>query len=188
MGVAYIIDIEAYTCTCYDWKAIKFCKHLAAVQAHYHEVLPLQTLDSITHIQMTQYEPQHLNPPGDSTLVVIPSYDPSQLLQKIERLTARMRMNPEHIPSLGFEVIIDQELSKYEGTQLLPTRSQPIPPNQKSWTETKAVMVPAKKTRQKRVGDSSYGAGERSGKKARAAESKVSKKMSVQPCNPSELS
>lgn len=174
--VTYIIDIEAYTCTCYDWKAIKFCKHLAAVQAHYHEVLPFKTLDSITHT---------LNPLGESTLVVVPSYNPSQLLQKIEQLTARMRMNPEHIPSLGFEVIIDQELSKYEGTQLLPTRSQPIPPNQKSWTETKAVMVPAKKTRQKRVGDSSYGAGERSGKKARAAESKASKKMSVQPCNPS---
>jgi hypothetical protein len=125
---------------------------------------------------MTQYEPQLINPPGESTLI-IPSYDPSQLLQKIERLIARMRMNPEHISSLGFEVIIDQELSKYERTQLLPTRSQPIPPNQKSWTETKAVMVPAKKTRQKRVGDSNYGAGERSGKKARAAESRVSKKM-----------
>lgn len=178
VDVTYIIDIEAYTCTCYDWKAIKFCKHLAAVQAHYHEVLPLQTLDSITHVQMTQYEPRLINPPGES-----PSYDPSRLLQKIERLTARMRMNPEQIPSLGFEVIIDQELNKYEGTQLLPTRSPPIPPNQKSWSETKAVMVPVKKTRQKRVGDSSYGAGERSGKKARSAESKAFKKMSVQPCN-----
>jgi hypothetical protein len=101
---------------------------------------------------MTPNEPQVINPPGESTLVVIPSHHDdrrSQLLQKIERLTARMRMNPEHIPSLGFEVIIDRELSKYEETQLLPTRSQPISPNQKSWTETKAVMVPEKKTRQK---------------------------------------
>ena len=47
------------------------------------------------------------------------------------------------------------------------TRVPNIPPNVKGWTETRAVMMPPKKTRSKRAGDSAYGAGEKSGKKAK---------------------
>ena len=76
-----------------------------------------------------------------------------------------------HEPHLDLQVIVEHELSLlHEARQLLPAQVPRILPNQKSWSEPQAVMgrMPPKKIQAKCAGDPSYGAGERSGKKAKA--------------------
>ncbi|KAF8951340.1 hypothetical protein BDZ97DRAFT_1887667, partial [Flammula alnicola] len=65
-------------------------------------------------------------------------------------------------------------------TNHLP-RSQKLSPRLNSWPETRAVMMPPKKTRAKRAGDKAYGAGERSGKKAKTGASATADSADVQP-------
>lgn len=41
----YGINMIAYTCTCLDYPAIRFCKHICTVKNHYPSVHPFIDLD-----------------------------------------------------------------------------------------------------------------------------------------------
>lgn len=43
-GHWYEVDLRAYTCTCLDYPAICFCKHIHAVQTHFPSLQPLENL------------------------------------------------------------------------------------------------------------------------------------------------
>ena len=61
----------------------------------------------------------------------------TQLIEDLERLAAKLRINVSHEPHLDLQVVVEHELSLlYEARQLLPARVPRIPPNQKSWSET----------------------------------------------------
>ena len=48
-GHWYEVDLRAYTCTCLDYPAICFCKHIHAVQTHFPFVQPLEIIPRASH-------------------------------------------------------------------------------------------------------------------------------------------
>lgn len=173
----YDVDMVVYTCTCLDYSSIRFCKHICAVQTHYPSVHQFIDLDQDPQEWLFDYVSPLSTPIASSTIPlpilsfpIMPSPPPLSLVEDLERLAAKMRLNSNHEPHPDLQRVITQELSLLQGsTQLLPDRLPQIAPNQRSWPETSAVMirVPPKKTRAKRMGDPAYGAGERSAKKAK---------------------
>ena len=165
----------AYTCTCLDFPTIRFCKHICAVQTHYPTVHQFIDLNQDPQERLFDYVSPSSTPTASLTIplpIPTPSPAPSSLVEDLERLAAKMRISPDHEPHPDLQVAVSRELSLLQGsTQLLPGRVPRIAPNQKSWPETRAVMVrmPPKKTKAKRTGDPAYGGGERSGKKAKTA-------------------
>lgn len=167
----------AYTCTCSDYPLIKYCKHMCAVQTHFPEVLKLQNIDAISRYPLdTESSPAPPDLPAREacTISSVTSVGPQPcvdsgiggLLEDLERLTVRMRMTPDHQPHPNLRNAVDQELLFLGAkTKLLPSCST-IPPNKKSWPDTRDAMMPAKKTGRKRAGDA-YGGRERSSKKAK---------------------
>lgn len=94
------------------------------------------------------------------------------IIMKLERFTARLRAlecdeDSQPISLTDLSRMLDRALSFTPShvAAVLPVH-QRVPPNSRSWNETK-TMMPSIKTRRKRVGDPAYGAGERSGKRAR---------------------
>ncbi|KAJ7777031.1 hypothetical protein B0H16DRAFT_1712090 [Mycena metata] len=92
------------------------------------------------------------------------------LVEKLERLAARLRhpRQQQTVPSqTGLEAALDAMLLETDNGTVLPS-SQHIDPNQKSaWKRTQDAMMPKVKTKHAKAGDSVYGAGESSGKKAK---------------------
>jgi hypothetical protein len=182
----YEVDILVYHCTCRDFPAIKFCKHISAVQRIFpssddathagledlamdieplHSPLPLSLDDLALTASYTGYTPDSR---PISTSDRTPNLDCLRVIEKLEILAACMRRNGSSIIDGDDELegLIDRKLTVFQdGRGLLPTAKR-LSPHLNSWPETQAVMMPAQKTRKKRIGDG-YGAGEQSGKKAK---------------------
>jgi hypothetical protein len=97
--------------------------------------------------------------------------------QRLEHFAAHFRQQGSVEQALRIESWLNSEISLESGS-LLPIK-QKLAPRLNSWPETKAVMMPEKKTRAKRAGDKAYGAGETSGKKAKILPTAVSVERQV---------
>jgi hypothetical protein len=168
----YEVDLTAYTCTCLDFPLIKFCKHLSAIQTHFPEQVqpklvtkPSLSTDAsdIPILATGSTSDTQFSVPASITHMEAP-----RLAEKLELLATRLRHSAVALPDLvsALEPELDDALNLTANVKLLPP-SQKIPPNIKSWTETAKVMMPGKKKKRKRGGDSAYGAGEQSGKKVK---------------------
>lgn len=99
-----------------------------------------------------------------------PNPTPTRVAQKLKLLASRLRNS--HVPLVAslaeLENNLDGALDSSSDLIMMPVRMK-ISPNIKAATETRAVMMPPKKTRAKRVGDPAYGGGTQSGRKAKKA-------------------
>lgn len=122
----------------------------------------------------------NLDPSTSSDRDSVESKKKQDLIGKLERFTARLRAASslsawDNIFSVtDLTRMLNKALvSKTTPVAILPVR-QKVAPNRNTWNETQVVM-PACKTRKKRVGDPSYGAGvasERKVKKGRITANK----------------
>lgn len=177
----YKVDVVVYSCSCPDFPSIRFCKHIFAVQRYFpsSDDETCAELESIT---------ADLDPPT-SPAPEVPSPTPSfpldnqRIIQKLETLAACMRhTTATGLPTLNdgdvFENFIDEKLDLFQNGSVLVPKPKKLAPHLNSWPETQAVMMPASKTRKKRVGDA-YGGGEHSGKKAKKESQPLPKPTNV---------
>ena len=173
------MDLTAYTCTCLDYPVIQFCKHLSAIQIHFPEAVEARTIakpavafdefddDEVEDSRPDQNIDTHSEGPASDEPNIL------QLAQTLERMAAHLRYDKpaaprdlSHLRPLIRD--LEVEMASWSFTaSLLPPRIPDIPPTAKGWKETQTAMMPSKKNRRKRAGDAAYGAGERSGKKAK---------------------
>lgn len=143
--MVYNIDMVAYTCTCLDYPTIKFCKHVCAVQTHYPSVHQFIDLDQDPQERLFDFMSPSSTPTTSPMIplpISTPSTSPSSLVEDLERLAAKMQISTGHEPHPDLQVVVRHELSLLQGSaQLLPGRLPRIAPNQKSWSETSAVMI-----------------------------------------------
>lgn len=131
---------------------IKFSKHISAVQTHFPEVFKLSSIELITNRASNLSVAGSVSSIPANVDVALttdaPSCTPkaSDVIEDLERLTARMRLNLKHNPNPDLYVIVRAELTKLgETTHLLLARSPPIVSNHKSgWSATKQSMLPSK--------------------------------------------
>jgi hypothetical protein len=182
-GCFYEVDVLVYHCTCRDFPAIKFCKHISTVQ----RIFP--SSDDATHagLEDLAMDIKPLHPPlpvslddlalttfCTPNLVPITTLDHTQnldhlhVIEKLEMLAECMHRNGSSIIEGDEELegLIDRKLTFFQDRHgLLPTAKR-LSPHLNSWLETQAVMMPAQKTQKKWIGDG-YRAGEQSRKKVK---------------------
>ena len=171
----YHVNVEAYTCKCDAYPLISYCKHLAAVQHHFHEDVEIRPIQSLfTSSSNFTNEPADAVPL--STLTSPQNLDHTILASipnKLQQLVVRMRLSPPYFLSDSLrqlDDLLDRVLIKCTQPQVLPKhrKQTKLPPNQHSWPETTKIMGAAVKTKQKSMHTDPYSGGERSRKKAKA--------------------
>ncbi|KAF8177955.1 hypothetical protein K438DRAFT_2180632 [Mycena galopus ATCC 62051] len=189
----YEVDLDAYTCQCLNYPLIRFCKHLCAVQELFDEpgVLPAGIRPSFPDV--SSLPPRLPDSQTPSASSASPSAPPSptgqntlmRLVEKFDRSTARLRQlcKKKKEPVLGslpaLEAALDAWLLETDSSSVLPN-AQHLEPNMLSqWKKTHKGMMPGVKTKRKPAGDPSYGAGARSGGKAKEPPQKKTKSTST---------
>jgi hypothetical protein len=165
-GSWYHVDLDAYTCDCDGFPVISFCKHLSAVQNLFPpEVLATHSLS----VPCTTFPIKpSITPNSDDQKrhsAINPSHDLTRIGRKLLELVAHRQTLPTAKVDALLALEADLDLALADHANLLP-KPVKIAPNQHSWTETAAVMGARPKTKRKQHEDP-YGAGERSGKKAK---------------------
>jgi hypothetical protein len=172
--IQYEVDITSYFCTCLSFSAIRFCKHMCAVQHHFPETIHLIPTSSLSIVR---------EPPSDEDqgVVTIPASSPSiddgsdsdivqEIGLKLQELANRFHFNPPKYLTETLETLhmqLDTAISESRmSSQLVLPSKQKVAPNQHSWPETAAVMGVAIKSKRKTHTDP-YSGGERPGKKAK---------------------
>ncbi|KAK7034929.1 hypothetical protein R3P38DRAFT_2518623 [Favolaschia claudopus] len=97
---AYDVDLKGYTCTCFDFPGISFCKHLCAVQRifgkDFHDHLdnndPHTARPAITQVRslLTVADPD----PDAMERTGAPMQNLAGIADEVERLAARLRLPP----------------------------------------------------------------------------------------------
>ncbi|KAK6996229.1 hypothetical protein R3P38DRAFT_2799954 [Favolaschia claudopus] len=198
----YVVDISAYTCTCLDYPLISYCKHIAAGQTLFKEVVTTTVLpgtnespssdpastneevdsssDTVSHSDSSDDEPPYphqIQPPPTTRNLTL-------LARRLDTLAARLRHSRKQelsFPSLAaFESALDDLLKETDSGSILPV-AQHIAPCRNEWLQTRKSMgvMPRVKTKARKTGDQAYGAGARSGLKAKKA--KVSRSPASTP-------
>jgi len=186
-GHRYLIDHSQSTCDCNDFPRIRFCKHIAAINVHFPELLP-EPEESNSPMILERMNAQILpqSAPGSDT-----DKEHAILLKEINVLCQQLTtVSNDRTPDLD-----DLKLVKYSlSTAIaLANRSRALPekddfnPNKKTWAETAECMgarkAPKRKpglasgnTTEKCIGavkgkcckySDPYATGERSGKHAK---------------------
>jgi len=186
-GHQYLIDHSQSTCDCNDFPRIRFCKHIAAINVHFPELLPEPEESNspvILECMRTQIPPQ--SAPGSDA-----DKKRAILLKEINALCQQLTaVSNDRTPDLDDLKSVKYSLST---AIALANRSQALPekddfnPNKKTWAETAERMgarkAPKRKpslasgnTTEKCIGavkgkhckySDPYAAGERSGKRAK---------------------
>ncbi|KAJ7846440.1 hypothetical protein B0H14DRAFT_2280555, partial [Mycena olivaceomarginata] len=185
LSQSYLVDISTYTCTCLDFPLISFCKHIAAVQRLFNEIVHTVAFGSDTR----QDDQGHLAASSDSDTVSIasnnsedvpqPSASPAPkrgvltiLVQKLETLAARLhrpRTKASDLPTLStFETHLEAMLTATDTGSILPT-AQRVNSNVNGWRSTQQSMgvMPKAKTKARKAGDQAYRGGASSGLKVK---------------------
>lgn len=188
-GDFFAVNLARQTCNCKDFHRIQFCKHLAAVQAHF----PHLCSGGNTEVPVPTRGPRETNPDR-----LRPADNLDSLTQDISRLTQTLASQPTQSDS--YPAVVEAFRSaKYsltaamQGTGALPDKER-IPPNQKTWQETAERMgarrvrarkqpqpakpaeergitersIGAAKGKKRKIYDDPYAGGERSGKRAKS--------------------
>jgi len=139
-GDFYAIDLARQRCNCKDFHRIEFCKHLAAVQAHF----PHLCSEGNTEVMVLAQEPREdLNPEHSR-----PAHDLGTLPQEVLILSQKLAGTPitqsDHSPAVveAYRTLkhsLTATVASREGTSALPNKKK-ILPNQKTWKETAQQM------------------------------------------------
>jgi hypothetical protein len=183
-GEYYAIDLNQATCECADFPRIRFCKHIAAVYAHFPHLSPEGINKSIlTEDIETPFQPER-TPSKEDEL--------QSLTQEIAALSHSLASKTSSSATLeaarSAKYTLTAAIASTEGSNALPEKDV-IAPNQKSWTETAERMgvkrsapkrkclpeergmtaqsIGVAKGKRRRVHIDPYAGGERSGKRAK---------------------
>jgi len=169
-NITYHVDLEAYTCECASYSLIFYCKHLAAVQFHFHEELDLLLMDSL--FTTVSNPPTSSGSSNDLADFKRPNPDLAILAgipSKLQRLAIRSQLSPPQHMSDSLQQLdhlLDLLLAGSPQPQVLP-KPKKVAPNQGSWSETASVMGAKTKTKRKTMHTDPYSGGQGSGKKAK---------------------
>ncbi|KAK6974408.1 hypothetical protein R3P38DRAFT_2811970 [Favolaschia claudopus] len=184
---AYEVDLDSYTCSCFDFPLISYCKHICAVQTLFKDDTPVVKdvfgAKSIpTPSPISESEPDSPISHDSELPTFAPAPQPPK--SRLERLAGRLRRprtKESDLPSLSdFNQLLDDMLKATDTDSVLPA-AQHVPTSTNEWRKTQTAMgiLPKAKTRAKKddsTRDASYGGGAKSGSKA--APSKKPKKNS----------
>ncbi|KAJ7623732.1 hypothetical protein FB45DRAFT_1061608 [Roridomyces roridus] len=174
------VNLEEYNCDCDDYTELSFCEHLAATQRLFGtEDIRSQALSTLD-VDRSPAPPPTALLPVPATIRTAPSRPQSRvtnLVQKMERLTGRLRQSSKNLPQQELDMLeaaVDAMLAGTESTSVLPTATFVAPNSKAGWSATQQSMtpgVPAVKTGHKRKDvsedtDDVFGGGKRSGGKA----------------------
>ncbi|KAJ7611273.1 hypothetical protein FB45DRAFT_844073 [Roridomyces roridus] len=174
------VNLEEYNCDCDDYTELSFCEHLAATQRLFGtEDIRSQALSTLD-VDRSPAPPPTALLPVPATIRTAPSRPQSRvtnLVQKMERLTGRLRQSSKNLPQQELDMLeaaVDAMLAGTESTSVLPTATFVAPNSKAGWSATQQSMapgVPAVKTGHKRKDvsedtDDAFGGGKRSGGKA----------------------
>ncbi|KAK6991543.1 hypothetical protein R3P38DRAFT_3438829 [Favolaschia claudopus] len=186
---AYDVDLKAYTCTCFDFPGISFCKHLCAVQRifgkDFHDHLdnndPHTARPAITQVRslLTVADPD----PDAMEMTGAPMQNLAGIADQLERLAARLRLPPTtQIPDDAIASLQSSRGAMFLATDdvsILPSK-QRLAPVVKDKT-ARNTMMPRIKTKRTPAGDAAYGAGASSGSKASKTTNKKKTRKAVLP-------
>ncbi|KAF9058352.1 hypothetical protein BDP27DRAFT_1432967 [Rhodocollybia butyracea] len=186
----YEVDLETYTCDCFSFPSIKFCKHICAMQQLYGgtDLLEYSSSSLQTMATLPPSSPSLSNCDIDSPVLAdlslpnltsinnepsIPSIN-AQAVDSMECFSARLRHDPTWTspdPNL-FTVVdliaqLDCALSLSQDSNVLPSK-QKVPPNRSTAQETRSTMPRMKQKKQSNVDSIAYGGGSNSGSKAKS--------------------
>lgn len=174
-GHKYTVDINEYTCDCFSYPLISYCKHLAAVQCHHGEDVEVHSLTALfAHIPSTVDPLPSLNQKPHRPSPAPTQYDTEQLTissitEKLQRLAVRHQLSRPATLCDGMrqlDKILDHLLANNAPPRVLPVQKK-IAPNQHSdFASTAKVMGSQVKSKRKSAHLEPYGGGERSAKKA----------------------
>jgi hypothetical protein len=190
-GAYYAIDLRQSTCDCRDFPRLRFCKHIAAIYAHFPHLSPEGSTPTLsTEAVQASDNPQRVVRQEDTLRALM--HDIRVLSQQ---LTSDDQIDQSAPPPAVLEAIrsakytLSAAIASTQGTSALPHKDQ-IAPNQKSWTETAERMgvkrapkrkrqrlpeerglteqsIGVAKGKRRRVHEDPYAGGERSGKRAK---------------------
>jgi hypothetical protein len=183
-GEYYAIDLQQSTCECADFPRVRFCKHIAAIYAHFPHLSPEGIPASLLTEDVTpSFQPECAPSAKDSL---------EHLTQDIAALSQTLASKSSSSAILeaarSAKYTLTAAIASTEGSSALPEKDF-IAPNQKSWTETAERMgvkrgarrrkclpeergitaqsIGAAKGKRRRVHSDPYAGGERSGKRAK---------------------
>jgi len=180
-GEYYAIDLNQSTCDCADFPRIRFCKHIAAVYAHFPHLSP----EGINESTLTEspFQPERVPTQEDELQSV------SQEIAALSHTLASKSSSPAILEAArSAKYTLTAAIASIQGLTALPKKDY-IAPNQKSWTETAERMgvkrgapkrkclpeergitvqsIGVAKGKRRRVHSDPYAGGERSGKRAK---------------------
>jgi hypothetical protein len=183
-GAYYAIDLHQSTCDCADFPRIRFCKHIAAIYAHFPHLSPEGISESLLTEDITpSCQPECTSSQEDSL---------QNLTQDIAALSHTLASKSSSSAILeaarSAKYTLAAAIASTQGSNALPEKDV-IAPNQKSWTETAERMgvkrraskrqclpeerritaqsISVAKGKHRWVHSDPYAGGERSGKRAK---------------------
>jgi hypothetical protein len=139
-GGFFAIDLARQHCNCKDFHRIEFCKHLAAIQAHF----PHLHSEGNTEVTDLAQEPYTVSNPGHLRL----AHDLGTLLQQVSALSQKLAGQPitqsDYSPAVveayrTLKYSLMATLASRQGMSALPNKES-IPPNQRTWPEMAEQM------------------------------------------------
>lgn len=189
-NAVYILDFNDYSCDCSSFPSICFCKHLAAIQHHFFEILDIQPLQSLFALRI--HPPQSIESslsfpqlvPGSTHVQItekaqIASLD--DIASKLERLAARIRTLPSDHSASGLQALnckLNDALHETPRRQLLPVPKRIAPNTGSEWkgpNGTQGRMGANVKGTIKRKHKDPYSGHQKPGIKGQAGESEPKK-------------
>jgi hypothetical protein len=183
-GAYYTIDLHQSTCDCTDFPRVRFCKHIAAIYAHFPHLSPEGISESLLTEDITPLcQPECASSQEDSL---------KNLTQDIAALSHTLASKSKSSAILeaarSAKYTLAAAIASTQGSNALPEKDV-VAPNQKSWTETAERMgvkrhaskrkclpeecgmtaqsIGVAKGKRRQVHSDPYAGGERSGKRAK---------------------
>src|SRR6266851_2953500 len=180
----YTIDLHQPTCDCADFPRVQFCKHIAAIYAHFPHLSPEGISESIITEDITpSCQPECTSSQEDSLQTL--THDIAALSHTLASKSSSSAVL-EAARSAKYTLTV--AIASIQGSNALPEKDI-VAPNQKSWTETAKWMgvkrgapkrkclpeergitaqsIGAAKGKRHRVHSDPYAGGKRSGKRAK---------------------
>ncbi|KAG8916885.1 hypothetical protein FRC02_003492 [Tulasnella sp. 418] len=172
---SYDVDMDAFICTCLSFPAIKFCKHIAAIQCHFPLENQLEDCDissSDTDVKTRQPTLSDLQIEVSRSASASDTQATATHSSKsihIDGVTTKFHMFTSYLSAMNpvtehqairplmkqLDDVLDDLISaasrRHSGDLVLPPHQQNIPPNINSKTETQRVLPRARGSKASRI-------------------------------------
>jgi hypothetical protein len=183
-GEYYAIDLHQPACDCADFPRIRFCKHMAAIYAHFPHLAPEGINASVLTEDATSLSRPECASTQEDSLQGL-----TQDIAALSHTLASKALSSAILEAArSAKYTLTTAIASIQGSSALPEKDV-IAPNQKSWTETAERMgvkrgapkrkclpeesgttarsIGIAKGKRRRVHTDPYAGGERSGKRAK---------------------